>query len=319
MKKIMFTLIALLTMAMSANGMSYERAREEALFLTDKMAYELNLSDEQYEAAYEINLDYLMSVTGRNDVHGIYWERRNMDLSYILYSWQWEAFRAASYFFRPLYWEAGLWHFSIYTRYPRRDYFYFGRPHFYASYRGGHSWRLNGNRSYYVTRRDHFRSIPRDTHFGMRDGWDRGDFRGSRTHSSTRITASPSHRDYNDNRHAGTINGTSTHGVFGNSRNTPADRNVGNPRNTPADRNVGNPHNTTTTTQRSTTTTTTTTSRTSGTFRNNSSTSSSSRSSSVSPSRSSSQTRSSSIGNSSSRSSSPRSGGRGSLSSGGRR
>ena len=28
-------------------AMSYERAREEALYLTDKMAYELNLNDQQ--------------------------------------------------------------------------------------------------------------------------------------------------------------------------------------------------------------------------------------------------------------------------------
>ena len=54
------TLIAMLTMTVSTNAMSFEQARNEALFLTDKMAYELNLTDEQYEAAYEINLDYLM-------------------------------------------------------------------------------------------------------------------------------------------------------------------------------------------------------------------------------------------------------------------
>ena len=72
MKKMMFTLIALLTIAASASAMSYEQARREALFLTDKMAYELNLSDAQYEAAYEINLDYLMGVTSQYDVFGPY-------------------------------------------------------------------------------------------------------------------------------------------------------------------------------------------------------------------------------------------------------
>ena len=63
MKKIMMTLVAMLTIAATGKAMSYEQARNEALFLTDKMAYELNLTDEQYEAAYEINLDYLMGVT----------------------------------------------------------------------------------------------------------------------------------------------------------------------------------------------------------------------------------------------------------------
>ena len=62
MKKIIIALTALLTMALNANAMSYEQARREALFLTDKMAYELNLTEDQYEAAYEINLDYLLSI-----------------------------------------------------------------------------------------------------------------------------------------------------------------------------------------------------------------------------------------------------------------
>ena len=185
MKKMMMTLIAMLTIAISANAMSYEQARTEALFLTDKMAYELNLTDEQYEAAYEINLDYLMGVTGRSDVFGTYWERRNLDLSYILLDWQWNAYIAATYFYRPLYWEAGYWHFGIYRRYPHRDYFYFGRPHFYATYRGAHAWHAHGAHGYYYGRRDYFRA-PSRSHFGMHDRWNRGDFRNHHN-SSTRM------------------------------------------------------------------------------------------------------------------------------------
>lgn len=188
MKKMFFALMMMLTATVSANAMSYEQARNEALFLTDKMAYELNLTDEQYEAAYEINLDYLMGVTSRYDVYGTYWERRNLDLSYILYDWQWNAFIAASYFYRPLYWDAGYWHFGIYARYPHRDYFYFGRPHFYMTYRGAHAWHRVGGHGYYHGHRDHFRA-PRREHFGMHDRWTRGDFRGSNRHSSTRVTA----------------------------------------------------------------------------------------------------------------------------------
>ena len=186
MKKMFFALMVMLTSTMAASAMSYEQARNEALFLTDKMAYELNLTDEQYEAAYEINLDYLMGVAGRDDVFGTYWERRNLDLSYILYDWQWNAYIAASYFYRPLYWEAGYWHFGVYRRYPHRDFFYFGRPHFYATYRGGHAWHIHGTHGYYYGRREHFRPTHRE-HFGMHDRWNRGDFRNPR-HSSTRVT-----------------------------------------------------------------------------------------------------------------------------------
>ena len=182
-----FALMMMLTASISANAMSYEQARNEALFLTDKMAYELNLTDEQYEAAYEINLDYLMGVTSRYDVYGTYWERRNLDLSYILYDWQWNAYIAASYFYRPLYWDAGYWHFGIYARYPHRDYFYFGRPHFYHTYRGAHAWHRVGGHGYYHGHSNHYRVSGRE-HFGMHDRFNRGDFRGNR-HSSTRVTA----------------------------------------------------------------------------------------------------------------------------------
>ena len=176
MKKFMLTLVALITMTVQASAMSYEQARDQALFLTDKMAYELNLTDDQYEAAYEINLDYLMGINSRSDLFGNYWTQRNLDLSYILLDWQYRAFVDAAYFYRPLYWDAGFWHFRIYARYPHRDYFFFGRPAFYMSYRGGHSWRMNGGASWY-----HGRSWggPRPDgarRTGMRDGFDRGDF-----------------------------------------------------------------------------------------------------------------------------------------------
>ena len=60
MKKMMI-LAVMMVMTISANAMSYNAAKHEALFLSDKMAYELNLTAAQYEAVYEINLDYLMS------------------------------------------------------------------------------------------------------------------------------------------------------------------------------------------------------------------------------------------------------------------
>ena len=170
----------LLTVALSTMAMSYEQARDRALFLTDKMAYELNLNDEQYEAAYEVNLDYLMSISTYDDLYGTYWTRRNMDLSYILFDWQYNAFCSAAYFYRPLVWTNGVWRFTIYARYPNRTYFYFGRPAFYATYYGGHSWHRNGGRSWYHGRT--FGPRPGESRFGMRDRYDRGDFRGQRGH-----------------------------------------------------------------------------------------------------------------------------------------
>lgn len=177
MKKLIIAFVALFTMTVSASAMGYEQARDQALFLTDKMAYELNLTEEQYEAAYEVNLDYLMGVNSYDDVYGTYWTRRNLDLSYILLDWQYQAFVNATYFYRPLWWEGGYWHFGIYARYPHRDYFYFGRPHFYASYRGGHSWHMNGDRSWYHGRQFAGPGPQGGRQNGMRDGFQRGDYR----------------------------------------------------------------------------------------------------------------------------------------------
>ena len=143
-------MVTLLLAVTGVKAMGYEQAREQALFLTDKMAYELNLSEQQYEAAYEINLDYLMSVNTVDDLYSEYWRQRNLDMQFIFYDWQWDAFCAASYFYRPLYWDAGVWHFGIYAHYPVRTFYFYSRPTVWATYVGGHSWRYNGGRSWYV-------------------------------------------------------------------------------------------------------------------------------------------------------------------------
>lgn len=175
MKRFILALAAMLTITMNSSAMSYEQARDQALFLTDKMAYELNLTDDQYEAAYEINLDYLMRIDTYNDLYGVYWRQRNLDLSYIMLDWQYRAYCAASYFYRPLYWDGSYWHFGVYARYPHRDFFYFGCPNFVISYHGGHSWYHNGGRSWYVGRRW---DGPRDggPHPGMRARFDSGHY-----------------------------------------------------------------------------------------------------------------------------------------------
>lgn len=217
MKRMIIALVAMFMMTFTtASAMSYEQARQQALFLTDKMAYELNLTEDQYEAAYEVNLDYLMSVDTYDDLYGAYWRQRNMDLSYILLDWQYRTYINATYFYRPLYWNAGYWHFGIYARYPRRDYFYFGRPHFYVSYRGGHSWRVNGNRSWYHGRSfggPHPGGHPR---VGMRDGFNRGDYGRGRSFGNLNRENRP---QMNPNRGFGNASRPNSNAGFGNSSN----------------------------------------------------------------------------------------------------
>ena len=137
MKKMMI-LAMMMVMTISANAMSYNAAKNEALFLSDKMAYELNLTAAQYEAVYEINLDYLMSLNGHADVFGSWWDRRNADLRFVLNSWQFDKYMSLAHFYRPVAWKAGSWTFAVYSHYDRGRFFN-AHPKVFVTYRGGNN------------------------------------------------------------------------------------------------------------------------------------------------------------------------------------
>ena len=139
----MMMMAVMMVMTISANAMSYNAAKNEALFLSDKMAYELNLTAAQYEAVYEINLDYLMSLNGHADVFGIWWDRRNADLRFVLTPWQYDKYVALNHFYRPVAWKAGGWTFVVYSHYDRGR-FYNAHPTVFVTYKGGHN-RVHGS------------------------------------------------------------------------------------------------------------------------------------------------------------------------------
>ena len=169
MKKIIFTLIAISMVSMSTMSvaaMSLNKVRNETRFLTDKMAYELNLSTEQYNDCYEINYDFIYNVRDIMDevVYGEDWaldryynflDVRNDDLRWILADWQYERFLDTEYFYRPIYSEGSSWGFRIYLTYTNPYLFYFGKPYHYRSYSGGHYRTYFNNNSYYVNRYHH--------------------------------------------------------------------------------------------------------------------------------------------------------------------
>ena len=222
MKRTLISLFMVMASCLGAFAMSYETARQEALYLTDKMAYELNLNDYQYEAVYEVNLDYLLSLNTYDDAYSTYWVHRNTDLSYILFDWQYTAFCAANYFYRPLFWANGAWGFHIYVRYPRHNHFFFGYPVFYDTYRGGHGWHHNGGHSWYHGR-DFGHGRP-----GMHDS-----YRGGGHHNNGAIG---NRRDHNGGGHNG--NGVD-HGNNGGNHGGNDNGSIGNRR----DHNNGNSHN----------------------------------------------------------------------------
>ena len=126
---------------MAANAhINYQDACEMAAYLSDKMAYELGLSAAQYDAVYEINLDYLLSINGRDNLYSSYWSRRNSDLFYVLTASQYNRFVGMEYFYRPVYWSHNTYAYRFYTHYNDRNHYYYHRPRPYEmGYRGGNN------------------------------------------------------------------------------------------------------------------------------------------------------------------------------------
>lgn len=169
MKRIIFILLAFMSTAVCSAGteaMSNSKVRKETRFLTDKMAYELNLSTKQYNDVYEINYDFITEIRYLMDdvLYGEDWainryyeylDLRNDDLRWVLNRDQYARFMRADYFYRPIYASNNHWYFRVYVTYPNHGLFYFPRPYHYRTYRGGHYRTHYDNMSYYRGRYNH--------------------------------------------------------------------------------------------------------------------------------------------------------------------
>jgi len=217
MKRRMITMVMMMAIAVSAAAMSYSKARSEALFLSDKMAYELGLSAAQYEAVYEINLDYLMSVNHSSDIFGSYWARRNADMLYVLNSYQYGRYASIAYFYRPLDYVGNAWRFNIYSHYANRSLFYYARPTVYVSYRGGHN---TGHNSYYAGRS--FGGKVMDVHHGNNGKGYKNNYKNNNVNVNVNVNTSNWHsgnsvKTGNSSNTVKTGNSGKT-GSFGNGR-----------------------------------------------------------------------------------------------------
>ena len=144
MKKFIIAVVAIAVGFVQANAMSHTRAQAEALFLTDKMAYELNLTNAQYDAVYEINYDYFVSLVGTTDILGIFWNRRERELEWVLTDWQYRAYLTCNYFYRPVAVYNNTFRFAIYDRYAHNRYYKPVRK-IYKHYHGGHNYGAPGH------------------------------------------------------------------------------------------------------------------------------------------------------------------------------
>ena len=211
MKRYLLTLLIVLAGTLSAKAISYNEARDRAWFLTDKMAYELNLTPDQYDRVYQVNLDYFMSIAYEADCYGVYWNYRDTDLRFILWDWQYRLYVTLDYFYRPIRWIRAAWHYPICDHY-RYGYYYYERPRVYVSYHGC-NWKRRGHNDV-----SPYRGWRAERGPGMRDRYDNNRPGGRPgTHNEP---SRPSNGRYDGNH-----NNKGGHADRGNRGNS--DRNVG--------------------------------------------------------------------------------------------
>ena len=223
MKRYLLTLLIVLAGTLSAKAISYNEARDRAWFLTDKMAYELNLTPDQYDRVYQVNLDYFMSIAYEADCYGVYWNYRDTDLRYILWDWQYRLYVTLDYFYRPIRWIRAAWHYPICDHY-RYGYYYYERPRVYVSYHGC-NWKRRGHNDV-----SPYRGWRAERGPGMRDRYDNN--RPSGRPGTHNEPSRPSNGRYDGNH-----NNKGGHADRGNQNNKDGHADRGNRGN--SDRNVG--------------------------------------------------------------------------------
>lgn len=219
MKRLLMILFAVgivTATSVSMAGMSTSKVRQNTRFLTDKMAYELNLSTEQYNDAYEINFDFIYNVRNLMDdvARGYDWaidryyqylDVRNDDLRWILSNSQYRRFLGLDYFYRPIYTSGRSWNFRIYVTYSNHNHFYFDKPYHYRTYCGSHYRTHYNNVSFY---RNRYRHDVYHGNYGIRNDKvyhnhrrsDFGNVRSSSENSSRRTSSSRSESSNNTTR-----------------------------------------------------------------------------------------------------------------------
>ena len=224
MKRYLLTLLIVLAGTLSAKAISYNEARDRAWFLTDKMAYELNLTPDQYDRVYQVNLEYFMSIAYEADCYGVYWNYRDTDLRYILWDWQYRLYVTLDYFYRPIRWIRSAWHYPICDHY-RYGYYYYERPRVYVSYHGC-NWKRRGHNDV-----SPYRGWRAERGPGMRDRYDNNRPGGRPGTHNEPSRPSNGRYDGNHNNKGGRVDRGNTDNKGGrvvrNDHGSSRDRNVG--------------------------------------------------------------------------------------------
>lgn len=131
-----------------AQPMNYNAIRNNARFLTDRMAYTLGITSmDIIDDIYRINYDYIYGVNNylddialgyRYDDYLAMCAERDYALRMLLGDVIWGRLIGFDYFYRPIIFENHRWRFGIYAYDYNRSFFHFGIPHHFHEYRGGH-------------------------------------------------------------------------------------------------------------------------------------------------------------------------------------
>ena len=125
MKRTLLAIVAAFLMMTSAYAQRLANVRAEATLITDKMMLELGLSKAQRNGILNINLNYLNGIRSYRDIDSYGWECRNRELRRMLTARQWQRFKEAYYFYRPIEWRDDVYVHNIYHKYPKHHKHYY--------------------------------------------------------------------------------------------------------------------------------------------------------------------------------------------------
>lgn len=175
MKRILLAIVAAFLMMTSAYAQRLANVRAEATLITDKMMLELGLSKAQRNGILNINLNYLNGIRSYRDIDSYGWECRNRELRRMLTARQWQRFKEAYYFYRPIEWRDDVYVHNIYHKYPKHHkhyYKHYDKHHkhcdkYYKHYEKKHHKHYDKHHKHYDKHHKHYDKRK----YGKRDRW----------------------------------------------------------------------------------------------------------------------------------------------------
>lgn len=170
MKRTLLAIVAAFLMMTSAYAQRLANVRAEATLITDKMVLELGLSNAQRNGILNINLNYLNGIRSYRDIDSYGWECRNRELRRMLTARQWQRFKEAYYFYRPIEWRDDVYVHNIYHKYPKHH------KHYYKHHKhcDKHYKHYDKHHKHYDKHHKHYDKHHKhhDKHkYGKRDRW----------------------------------------------------------------------------------------------------------------------------------------------------